>query len=324
MSIRADEDRVVARRGPGLDAPPDLGRDPVGLLRARCEDLEADRGRRRGGPLRSEPLDDARPDFEPVGVVEPDEPVGGVQDRRERPIVAAQDDGPRPQVAVAELEDVVHRRTAERVDRLVVVADDRDVAMALCEDGDQFGLRPVRVLELVDEDVAEPPRDGRSRCRRRANQAQRECDLVAEVDAAAGREKALVRRVGAGQLRLAGGFLRRAVGSGRERPIRGTFGGLGQRSGLRGDPVGMGRVVGRRDVLVLAAAEQRGERREEARRIAERAIASRSNSKRCSRRKMTTSGRDRTRRSVGRPSSSAYSRISPSPNAWNVEMAVSM
>ena len=38
---------VVARRGAALDPPADLGGDPVGLLRAGREDLEADRRRRR-------------------------------------------------------------------------------------------------------------------------------------------------------------------------------------------------------------------------------------------------------------------------------------
>ena len=39
---------------------------------------------------------------------------------------------------------------------------------------------------------------------------------------------------------------------------------------------------------------------------------------------MTTSARDSTRTSGGNPSSSANSRIRPSPKAWNVEIAVSV
>ena len=95
VAVGPDEDGVVARRGAGRDPPADLGGDPVRLLGARREGLEPDRARRAGetrcGP---EPLDDAGPDLEPVRVVEPDEPVGGVEDRRERPVVAAQDDRP--------------------------------------------------------------------------------------------------------------------------------------------------------------------------------------------------------------------------------------
>ena len=95
------------------------------------EDLEADRCRasatRRCG---TQPLDDAGADLEPIRVVEPDQPIGRVEDRRERPVVPPQDDGPCPEVAVLERQDVVDRRAAERVDRLVVVADDGDVAVA--------------------------------------------------------------------------------------------------------------------------------------------------------------------------------------------------
>ena len=123
MAVRADQDRVVARRGAGRDAAADLGDDPVGLVRCPVAKASSrtgagggDRRARRGGAC------DAGPDLEPVGVVEPDQPVGGVEDRRLRAVVPAQDDGPGRAVAVAEAEDVVDRGAAERVDRLVVVA----------------------------------------------------------------------------------------------------------------------------------------------------------------------------------------------------------
>ena len=69
------------------------------------------------------------PDLEALRVVEADQPVGGVEDRRERAVVAPQDHRPGAEVAVPELEDVVDGGAAERVDRLVVVADDGHVAM---------------------------------------------------------------------------------------------------------------------------------------------------------------------------------------------------
>ena len=63
---------------------------------------------------------------------------------------------------------------AELVDRLVVVADHRDVAVRLGEQRDELRLGPVRVLELVDEDVPEA-RCSTSRGRRRlAEEPQRE------------------------------------------------------------------------------------------------------------------------------------------------------
>ena len=96
VAVRADEDRVVARRGTGGDPPADLGGDPVGLVGAGREGLEPDRSRARADPLGPQPLADPGPDLEAVGVVEPDQPVGGVEDRRVRAVVPAQDDGPRP------------------------------------------------------------------------------------------------------------------------------------------------------------------------------------------------------------------------------------
>ncbi len=274
MAVGADEDRVVARRGAGLDPPSDLGGDPVGLLRARREDLEPDRRRRRRrrAAARSR-LTIAGPDLEPVRVVEPDEPVGRVEDRRERPVVPPQHDGPGPEVAVAEREDVVDRRAAERVDRLVVVADHGHVAMALGERGDELGLGPVRVLELVDQDVPEPPGDRGPGRGRRPHEPQGERDLVAEVDAAVGRQQPLVRGVGPRQLALAAGLLGRGV---RRRRVgldaRASGRRLGHARRLGRDPIGVRQVVGRRDVLVLAAAEQRRERGQEAGRVAERPV----------------------------------------------------
>ena len=212
MAVRPDEDRVVAGRRPGLDPAPDLRRDPVGLLGAGPEDLEPDRRRGRRDALRPKALDDPRPDLESVRVVEPDEPIGRVEDRTERAVVPPQHDGPCPEIAILEGEDVVHRGAPERVDRLVVVADDGHVPMLVGERRDELGLGPVRVLELVDEDVPEPARD-LAPCRGRgADEAQRQRDLVAEVDAAGRGHQVLVGRVGPGQLGLPAGILLGGVG----------------------------------------------------------------------------------------------------------------
>ncbi len=191
-----------------------------------------------------------------------------------RAVVPAQDDRPRSRVAVPEVEDVVDRGAAERVDRLVVVADHGDVPVGLGEQGHQLGLRPVRVLELVDEDVAEPAGDLGARRGGAPDEAQGERHLVAEVDAAVGREQLLIRRVGPGELVLPGGLLaprRGRIGV----HLGGRVGGVDQpveRLGLGGDrpcvvPIGRGR-----DVLVLAPAEQRRQRVEEAGGVAERPI----------------------------------------------------
>ena len=250
----------------------DLGGDPVGLLGARPEDLQPDRRRSRRDALWPEALDDPGPDLEPVRVVEPDEPVGGVQDRCQRTVVPPQDDGPCPEVAILECEDVVHRGAPERVDRLVVVADHGHVPMVVRERRDQFGLGSVRVLELVDEDVPEPARDLES-CRGRGpDQPQRERDLVAEIDAARGSHQLLVGRVRPRQLGLPPRVLgRRLDGILGRRVVR--CGGVADARRLRCHTIRVGQVIRRRDVLVLAAAEQRRERRQEARRVAERPVS---------------------------------------------------
>ncbi len=159
MAVRTDEHRVVARVGTARDPARDVGRDPVRFLRSRGERLEAHR--RRGGfaPLCPEPLDETRARLEPVGIVETHEPVRRVEDRAKRAVVAAQDDGPGARVARLEVEDVVDGSPAERVDRLVVVADDRHVPVRLGEQPDELGLSAVRVLELVHQEVSETLRD---------------------------------------------------------------------------------------------------------------------------------------------------------------------
>ncbi len=91
-----------------------------------------------------------------------------------RAVVAAQDDDPGVPVALPELEDVADRGAAELVDRLVVVAHDRHVAVRLGEQRDQLRLRAVRVLELVHEHVPEARLDALARRRRLAQQPQRE------------------------------------------------------------------------------------------------------------------------------------------------------
>ena len=107
-----------------------------------------------------------------------------VEDRRQRAVVAPQHDRPRRPVAIPELEDVADRGAAEAIDRLVVVADDRDVPMALREQRDELRLRPVGVLELVDQDVAVAALQRIARRGGLAQQPQRQRDLIPEVDRA--------------------------------------------------------------------------------------------------------------------------------------------
>ena len=181
-----------------------------------------------------------------------------------RSVVAPQDDRPRTPVAGLEVEDVVDRGAPEGIDRLVVVADDRHVAMPLGEQPDELRLRPVRVLELVDEDVPEAGLDPLASLGRLADEPERQRDLVAEVDEAVGREQVLVARVGPGELELPARRFRQGLGV-----LPSGFDGRGR---LGREALGERQVGAGRDVLVLAPAEERRQRREEPGRVAERAV----------------------------------------------------
>ena len=270
MAIGADEDRVVARSGPALDASVDLGGDPVGLLRTCGKDLEANRGCRSGGPLRPEALDDRRSHLETIRVVESDQPIGRVEDRRERPVVASQDDGPCPDIALAEIEDVVDRGTAKCIDRLVVIADDGHVPVPLGECRNQLGLGAIRVLELVDEDVSEATGDRVSRGGRRPHEPKCERDLIPEIDAAVGRKQRLVHVIGTCELGLSPGILGRSIRDLTTCPVHARS--RGEHGGFDRDAVRVCRVILGRDALVLATAEERRERGQEPGRIAERPV----------------------------------------------------
>ena len=161
---------------------------------------------------------------------------------------------------------------AERIDGLVVIADDRHVPVRLREQRDQLGLGAVRVLELVDKEVSEARRRSRSGARRRlADEAEGERDLVAEVDEPVRREQLLVARVRAGELGLAPAVLRgrvrphRCVDRRGPPPPRAAAASAPSRSAWPANVAG-----------VMSSSLQRlnsvDERRQEAGRVAERAI----------------------------------------------------
>jgi len=64
-----------------------------------------------------------------------------------------------------EFQEVPGLRAAPAVDALVIVADDADVAFLAGEQADQVELQLVRVLELIDHDLLEPPPPKRTRFR---------------------------------------------------------------------------------------------------------------------------------------------------------------
>ena len=75
-----------------------------------------------------------------------------------RAVVLLEPDLLRAGEVALEAQDVLHLRAAPAVDRLVVVADGADVPLLAGEELQELELRDVRVLVLVDEQVAEAPR----------------------------------------------------------------------------------------------------------------------------------------------------------------------
>ena len=85
-----------------------------------------------------------------------DHRVGGREDARRRAVVLLELDHLGLRVVALELEDVADVGAAPRVDGLVVVAYDHQVAVTAREQVGDAVLRVVGVLVLVDADVAEP------------------------------------------------------------------------------------------------------------------------------------------------------------------------
>ncbi len=88
--------------------------------------------------------------------IERDQRVGVLQNRGRRTVVVFQPDDLRLRPILLESQDVRHLGAAPAVDRLIVVADDAQVAMPAGQRLHDLVLAAVRVLVLVDEHVIEP------------------------------------------------------------------------------------------------------------------------------------------------------------------------
>ena len=152
-----------------------------------------------------------------------DDGVRRTEDVLRRAVVLLEQDRRGVRVVLLELDDVADRRAAERIDRLVGVTDDAQVGhrhalsrarVALGIDGfdaarrlltpgeftHEHVLRVVRVLVLVDEDVAEAAPVVLGHLRERLQDRHRRHDDVVEVERVRGREALLVKPVGVGDL----------------------------------------------------------------------------------------------------------------------------
>ena len=224
LRVRPVEDRDLVTVHALVDEAGDLGRDPPGLGVLVLDLEDADRL----------PVAELGPEVLrlPLGVVR-DHVVGRAKDGVRRAVVLLERHHTRLAEVALELEDVADVGSAQGVDRLVRVADDADVPVLLGQELEQAVLRVVRVLVLVDEDVAEGLLPALLRLGEALEHLDGEHQQVVEVDGVRGEEPALVQLVRVGD---------RLVVEGLD-PVP-VLGGVDQL------------VLGRRDLLVDAARDE--------------------------------------------------------------------
>ena len=173
---RRPRDATDAPRRPGRDERLHLARDPLGLLvlAVRLEALDEHAAR----VLRPELLVLAR-------LVAADDRMCRIQDQLRGAVVLLQLDDRGLGVVALEVEDVAQVRAAPGVDRLVVVAHDARFRWRRREMADPQVLRPVRVLVLVDVQVAPPLLVVGQHVGRLVEQAHGLVEQVVEVERAA-------------------------------------------------------------------------------------------------------------------------------------------
>ena len=91
---------------------------------------------------------------------------------------------------------------APAVDRLIVVADDRDVSAFVRQQRDQLQLQFIRVLELIDHEVAKPVSPAIAHVRMLAQQSHRERKQIVEVDGVQSFQLSLVAREDSAEKRV--------------------------------------------------------------------------------------------------------------------------
>ena len=187
LRVHPIEDRDLARRVAVRDERRDLRRDEP-RLRVLVLDLDRAHGISLA-EVGEEPLRLA------LGVLL-DQLVRGAQDRVRRAVVLLERDDLRPGEVLLELEDVADVRGPEAVDRLILVPDGADVPVLAAQELQESVLRVVRVLVLVDEDVAERLAPALERLGEALEDLHGEHEHVVEVDGVRGVEAALVQLVG--------------------------------------------------------------------------------------------------------------------------------
>ena len=183
LRVRPVEDRDLARGPAARDEARDLGRDEA---RLRVLVLDLDHAHRL--PLAELGEEVLRL---PLAVVV-DDRVGRAEDRVGRAVVLLQGHDARAREVLLELDDVADIGRTEAVDRLVPISDGADIAVLRAQELEQAVLGVVRVLVLVDEDVAERALPLLARFRETLQRLNREHEHVVEVDRVRGVQAALV------------------------------------------------------------------------------------------------------------------------------------
>ena len=156
LRVGPDEDGHRAVGGAGRSQRPDRAGHPgqLRLVGREATDLRR-RARRQAG---DEPLRRSRRGPELAlrrrRPARGEDPVGQPEDLRCRAVVRLEPDDTRTWIARREADQVVAGRPCERVDRLVLVADDREVLAPAEPRLEQRRLERVGVLELVDGEPA--------------------------------------------------------------------------------------------------------------------------------------------------------------------------
>ena len=166
-------------------------------------------------------------DLEPVGIIVPDEPVGGIQDRLCGPEILPQDRPPCSRIGGAEAQDIADGRAPKPVDALIVIPHHGEIAARAGQESHQLPLGGIRVLKLVHKDVAKAPAELLQDQRMLPEETQAEQDLIPEVHQPMLGQQALVGPVALRQLGLKGRLLL-------EGGIRGSGPGAFRQSGCKG------------------------------------------------------------------------------------------
>ena len=207
LRVHPVEDRDLARRVTVPDERRDLGGDETCL---RVLVLDLDRPHRVAlAEVGEESLRLA------LGVLL-DELVGGAKNRVRRAVVLLEGDDLRAREVLLELEDVANVRRSEAVDRLVLIADRAHVSVLAAKQLQEAVLRVVRVLVLVDEDVAERLPPALERLGEALEDLHSEHEHVVEVDGVRGVKAALVQLIRLGDRLIPEGRDSRRVLLGRD------------------------------------------------------------------------------------------------------------